>query len=150
MARGSAYQIQNGLKTGNTAPITNTIDFDSVRVSLRPTVEHEIENSVSEALAKAGSTAAVLSPKLKQQMMPELVDHALATLVTPEIMIRIYREGCNRRSTAPVELVRPLRRGRSRIDEGCDFVRSAPELPCGSRHPSHPQRISARSRWVGG
>ncbi len=30
MARGSAYQIQNGLKTGNTAPITNTIDFDSV------------------------------------------------------------------------------------------------------------------------
>jgi hypothetical protein len=69
MARGSAYQIQNGLKTGNTAPIANTIDFDSVRVSLRPTVEHEIENSVPEALAKAGPAAAVLSPKLKQQML---------------------------------------------------------------------------------
>jgi hypothetical protein len=131
---GSAYQIQNGLKTKNTARIANKIDIDGVHVSLRPTVEHEIENSVSEALAKAGPAAAVLRPKLKQQMMPQLVDHDLATLVTPEIMIRIYREGCNCKSTAPVGLVRPLRRGRSRTDEGCDFVRSAPELPCGGRH----------------
>ncbi len=38
---GSAYQIQNGLKTKNTARIANKIDFDGVRVSLRPTVEHE-------------------------------------------------------------------------------------------------------------
>jgi hypothetical protein len=38
---GSAYQIQNGLKTKSTARIANKIDFDGVRASLRPTVEHE-------------------------------------------------------------------------------------------------------------
>lgn len=134
MGFGSAYQSQNGLKTGNTARIANKIDFHSVRVSLRSMVEHKTENAVSEPLAKASPAAAALSPKLKQQTMPQLVDSALAMLVTPEITIRICREGCNCKSTAPVELVRPLRRGRSRIDEGCDFVRSAPELPCGGRH----------------
>ena len=91
----SAYQIHKGLKTGNTARVANKIDFESLRTSLRPTVERETDKAVTQALAKAGPTAGTLGPGFKQQIMPKLVDQALATLVTPEVMIRIYREGGN-------------------------------------------------------
>lgn len=89
----SAWQIHQGLASGNTARLANKIDFDTVRVSLRPTVERETEHALAEAMAKAGPVAAALGPQVKEKIMPKLVDRALATLVTPEVMIRIYREG---------------------------------------------------------
>lgn len=89
----SAYQIHQGLKSGNTARLANKIDFFSVRTSLRPTVERETEQALADAIAKAGPVAGTLGPQVKDKVMPKLVDRALTTLVTPEVMIRIYREG---------------------------------------------------------
>lgn len=91
----SAFRLNQGLKARDAALVAGKIDFDSLRQSLRPAVERETEKTVDDALAKAGNLAAGLGGQLKSQFMGKIVDHALATLVTPEILIRIHSEGGN-------------------------------------------------------
>lgn len=91
----SAYQLNQGLKSKDVAAVGGKIDFDQLRGSLRPAVEREVERTVDEALKKSGTIGASLAPQLKSQFMPKIVEHALATLVTPEILIRLYAEGGN-------------------------------------------------------
>jgi len=89
----SGWRIHGALKDGNADVLATKIDFDSVRASLRPSVGAEVEKRVTEALAKAGPGGALLGADIKSQVVPKLVESALATLVTPQNLIRIYREG---------------------------------------------------------
>lgn len=91
----SAFRLNQGLKGRDVGLVASKIDFDGLRQSLRPAVERETEKAVDDALAKAGSLGAGLGGQLKGQFMGKIVDHALATLVTPEILIRIHSEGAN-------------------------------------------------------
>lgn len=88
----TAYQIHQGLKSGNAAQLSSKIDFEKVRSSLRPTIEREADMTLSDTLAKAGSAGAALAPGLKEKILPGLVERTLTALVTPDVLIRFYRE----------------------------------------------------------
>lgn len=89
----SGFQINRALQAGNAAALSGKIDFDSVRASLRPSVTAEAGKRVDEALARQGAGGLALAGDLKKQLLPKVVDGALVTLVTPENIIRVYREG---------------------------------------------------------
>jgi hypothetical protein len=86
----SGYRIFSALQSQNAGLLASKIDFDSVRTSLRPSVAAEIEREADRA---GDQIPGPLRAQFKQQMMPRIVDQALATLVTPENVLRIYREG---------------------------------------------------------
>lgn len=89
----SGYRINSALKGGDAAALAGKIDFDSVRASLRPVATVEAERRLDESLARSGAGAAVLGGDIKKQLLPKIVDGVLAALVTPETIIRIYRDG---------------------------------------------------------
>jgi hypothetical protein len=89
----SGYEIKTALDRSDAPGLTTRIDFDRVRVSLRPAVAAKVDKAVSDMLAKAGTAGGALGDKLKAQIMPRIVDGVLATLVTPEMLIRIHASG---------------------------------------------------------
>jgi hypothetical protein len=90
----SGYQIKTALDAGDTAGLARKIDFDRVRASLRPAVTAEVEKSLGAAIAASGQPAEVVA-KVKADAMPKLVDTALNGIVTPESVVRLYRERAN-------------------------------------------------------
>ncbi|MEQ1712013.1 MAG: DUF2939 domain-containing protein [Hyphomicrobium sp.] len=89
----SGYRINSALKGGDAVALAGKIDFDSVRASLRPVATVEAERRLDESLSRSGAGAAVLGGDIKKQLLPKIVDGVLAALVTPETIIRIYRDG---------------------------------------------------------
>lgn len=87
----SGYQIVAALDAGDTTALGRKIEFDRVRSSLRPAVTSEIERTLITAAQASGQPPATIE-KLKVDVMPKLVDVALNGLVTPEAVVRIYRE----------------------------------------------------------
>jgi hypothetical protein len=89
----SGYEIKSSLDTQNVEGLNARVDFASVRTSLRPAVAAKVEKVVTDALRRAGTAGGVLAESLKAQVMPRIVDGVLASLVTPEMMIRIHASG---------------------------------------------------------
>jgi len=95
----TVMQLKNAIETDNVPLLAAKVDFPSVRVSLTPIVTVEAEKAVTAAIAKGGGDNAALLAQIKTQMMPKVVDLALNTIVTPESLMRIYREGGDVRKT---------------------------------------------------
>lgn len=95
----SVMRIKNAVETDNVPLLAAKVDFPSVRVSLTPAVTAEAEKVVAAALAKSGGDNGALMGQLKAQMMPKIVELALNTIVTPESLMRIHREGGDVRKT---------------------------------------------------
>jgi hypothetical protein len=89
----AGYGIKSSLEGQNVEGLSAHIDFASVRTSLRPAVASRVDKVLSDALRKAGSAAGALTDQLKARIMPPIVDGVLATLVTPEMLIRIHASG---------------------------------------------------------
>jgi Protein of unknown function (DUF2939) len=83
----SGYQLYTALAQQDASRLASKIDFDSVRSGLRPVVTSEVERQLGQ---NAGGN---LPPQLRQQLVPQLVEATLKTVVTPENMMRIYAEG---------------------------------------------------------
>jgi hypothetical protein len=98
----SGYRIKSALQTENAELLASKIDFDAVRVSLKPAVTAEVEKAMTGALQQGGGQNEALLKQLKTQMMPAVVDGALATIVTPESMLRIYRERDIKKTVAAI------------------------------------------------
>ncbi|MDZ4843250.1 MAG: DUF2939 domain-containing protein [Hyphomicrobium aestuarii] len=93
----SGYQIKTALDAGDAAGLARKIDFDRVRSSLRPAVTAEVEKSLGAAIAASGQPPEVVA-KVKADATPKLVDTALNGIVTPESVVRLYRERANLRT----------------------------------------------------
>lgn len=89
----SGYRINAALRGSDAASLGSSVDFDSVRASLRPFVGAEVEKRLGNALEKAGVGAVVLGGEVKKQLLPKIVDGLLVTMVTPQNVIRIFRDG---------------------------------------------------------
>jgi hypothetical protein len=94
----SGYQIFNALQSNDAALLERKVDFDSVRVSLRPAVTEEVGRQFDQA-GKDSGLGSLLGGDLKKQLLPQLVDSALKTLVTPANVLRIYAEGGDMKSS---------------------------------------------------
>ncbi len=95
----SAYRIKTALDTNDAAALESKVDFDAVRQSLKPAVTIEAEKAMTAALAHGGADNAALIEQFKGQIMPRIIDTALTTIVTPETLLRIHREGGDLRKT---------------------------------------------------
>jgi len=89
----NGYRIKSALDAGDPGVLAAKIDFDGVRETLRPAVTAELERSVAKSLQAGGGDNAALLDQLKSKVMPKLVETALAAVVTPETVLRIYRDG---------------------------------------------------------
>ncbi len=89
----AGYEIRNSLDGHNVETLNARIDFPSVRISLRPAVAAKVDKVIDDALRKAGTAGGALGEKLKESITPRIVDGVLATLVTPEMLIRIHASG---------------------------------------------------------
>lgn len=89
----SGYEIKSSLDGRNVEGLTARIDFPSVRASLKPAVAAKVDKVLTDALRKTGAGAGPLTDQLKARVMPPIVDGVLASLVTPEMMIRIHASG---------------------------------------------------------
>ncbi|MGE0024327.1 MAG: DUF2939 domain-containing protein [Hyphomicrobium sp.] len=89
----AGYEIKSSLDTQNVEGLNAHVDFPSVRISLKPAVTAKVEQVVTDALGRAGRAGGALAERLKAEILPRIVDGVLATLVTPEMMIRIHASG---------------------------------------------------------
>jgi hypothetical protein len=87
----SGYQIKAALDAEDKAALGRKIEFERVRTSLRPTVAAEFEARLAAIVKATGQPQATLD-KLKTTGMPKLVDTALVALVSPEGLVRLYKE----------------------------------------------------------
>lgn len=87
----SGYRIKTAVDTNDSQLLAQKVDFDQVRASLQPIVAGEAERAISAAAAKAGENAALLQ-QFKTQLLPKVIDGAMTTLITPETLLRIYRD----------------------------------------------------------
>ncbi|HRK18085.1 MAG TPA: DUF2939 domain-containing protein [Hyphomicrobiaceae bacterium] len=89
----SGYRIASALQAKDQATLASKIDFPSVRESLRPAVTKEVDARMKQQLAGTGGAGQLLGGDLGKQLMSRIVDQVLATLVTPENVIRIAGDG---------------------------------------------------------
>lgn len=89
----SGYRIKTALDANDAAVLSAKIDFDSVRESLRPAVSVEADKAVTAAIERSGGDNRALLEQVKTQLMPKVVETALTSVVTPETLLRINREG---------------------------------------------------------
>ncbi len=87
----SGYRIWNALESQDASTLEAKIDFTSVRESLRPGVASEVNKQFDAQSQQLGGGLAL--GDIKKQIMPEIVDSVLATIVTPANILRIYRDG---------------------------------------------------------
>lgn len=93
----AGYGIKSSLEGHDVEGLAARIDFASVRTSLKPAVAAKVDKAMTDALRKAGAGGGGLTDQLSDQLrarvMPPIVDGVLATLVTPEMLIRIHASG---------------------------------------------------------
>jgi hypothetical protein len=90
----SGYRISTAVAGKDAATLATKVDFPAVRESMRPVVSVAVERELDAQMKQAGGAFGnLLGGDLKKQMLPQLVDGVLTTLVTPENVIRIASEG---------------------------------------------------------
>jgi Protein of unknown function (DUF2939) len=89
----SGWQIKNALDQRSPELLASKVDFPSVRAGLKPIVAVEVQKRVEQALAELGPAAALLGPKLREELAPKLAEAALNSAITPDGVIRIAAEG---------------------------------------------------------
>jgi hypothetical protein len=94
----SGYQISTALQSKDAALLERKIDFAAIRQSLRPAVTEEVSKQLDLA-GKDSGLGGLLGGEMKKQLMPQLVETAMTTLVTPANVIRIYSEGGDLKTT---------------------------------------------------
>lgn len=90
----SGYRISTAIAGKDAAALATKVDFPAVRQSMRPAVSVAVEREFDAQMKQAGGgLGGLLGGDLKKQLLPQLVDGVLTTLVTPENVIRIASEG---------------------------------------------------------
>jgi len=88
----SGASIRAALEARDASALSEWVDFEAVRQSMRPAITVKVESTLDAAAAKAGPSASKIYAALKSQMMPKIVEAALSGAVTPDVLIRLYAE----------------------------------------------------------
>lgn len=89
----TGYRIKTAIDGNDPVSLETSIDFASVRNSLRPVLGGEIQRQLARLGGEGGGIGAVIAGQIRGDLQQRIVDAALARLVTPEGVIRIAREG---------------------------------------------------------
>ena len=86
----SGYALKAALEAKDVEALRASVDFDSVRETMRPAITVKVETLLDTAAEKAGPAAAKIYAALKTQIMPKIVETALQRAVTPETLIKVH------------------------------------------------------------
>jgi len=81
------------LKSNDSATLERKIDFPRVRESLRPVLMAEVERSVSSIRDDGSAMKKLVAGQLKPDRVRSIVDRTIETIVTPDSIVRIARQG---------------------------------------------------------
>jgi hypothetical protein len=96
MPAWSGWRLHQALQNRDPRTLEAVVDFPSVRESLRPTVTQLVETRLDQQIKQSGGGLGnILGGDIKAQLVPRITTQALATIVTPENVIRIVAEGAN-------------------------------------------------------
>ncbi len=88
----SGYRIREALHAQSPEALAAKVDFESVRLSLRPAVTQKVSDGFDRYQTQAGPAGGLILGQLKKDIIPKIVETSLAALLTPETMIRIASE----------------------------------------------------------
>lgn len=107
----SGYRISQAFKSEDKDLLASKVDFEGVRASLKPAVTTEIEARLERAKREAGPLGGLIAGTFKDDLVTRMVEGTLTSVVTPENVLRIVRQGGNLREA--VERVALEQFGRS-------------------------------------
>ena len=97
----TGYTIAKAIKAEDPATLNNKIHFASVQNTLKPLAVQKIGEVYDQQLgAKAGPAGAAILAQIKADVVPKIVETALAQLVTAPNLIRVVNEGGTIRENA--------------------------------------------------
>jgi hypothetical protein len=88
----TGYAIRAALQDQDAAGLAAKVDFDRVRESLRPVVARKVDEGVDRYQSQLGAAGGAIVGRLRQGLVPKVVDASLNRLLTPEAVIRIAAE----------------------------------------------------------
>jgi len=88
----SVFQMYEAVQKSDSAALERKLDLPSVKASLRPAVEVEVNKALDRS-AQEGGLGQILSGPLRNEMVPKLSETTLNALVTPANIIRLAAEG---------------------------------------------------------
>jgi Protein of unknown function (DUF2939) len=95
----TGYRIKTALETSDPGLLAAKIDFDQVRTSLRPAVTAEVTKAAAAGVQAGGAANAELLQQMTAKLLPTVVDKVLAETVTPETLLRVYKDGGDLKAT---------------------------------------------------
>lgn len=153
----SGYRISQAFKTDDKDLLASKVDFEGVRTSLKPTVTAEIEARLEKAKREAGPLGGLIAGQFKDDLLARMVEGTLTSVVTPETVLRIVRQGGNvREAVERVALEQFGRRlgrpqgdtGTARLPGAAPGSQPAPsptQLPPGGTGPATPSQPAQAS-----
>lgn len=97
----NGYQISQAIKARDTGTLERKISFPDVRESLKPIAIQKVGEVYDQQLkAQVGPGGAAIVAQIKNDVVPKIVDQALATLVTAPNLIRVVNDGGSMKDNA--------------------------------------------------
>ena len=91
----TGYRIHRALEAGNQPALEATIDFPSVRQSMRGPVIRQVDRRIEAVMRDLGPATKSIADQIPRAKIEQVIDGALATVVTPPQVIDIYAKGGN-------------------------------------------------------
>jgi hypothetical protein len=91
----TGYRIHRALEAGNQPALEATIDFPSVRRSMRGPVIRQVDRRIEAVMRDLGPAAKAVADQIPRDKIEQVIDGALATVITPPQVIDIYAKGGN-------------------------------------------------------
>lgn len=88
----SAWQIYGSVQAKDPSALSTKVDFPGVRNSMQPAVQEKISQRLEQMKAGGDGTASIVAGLLPPSMVGKLTEIVLASIVTPENMIRLAHE----------------------------------------------------------
>lgn len=90
----NGYQISQAIKAKDAGTLERKISFPDVRESLKPAAIQKVGEIYDQQLkGQVGPAGAAIVNQIKNDVVPKIVDQALATLVTAPNLIRVVNDG---------------------------------------------------------
>ena len=89
----TGYRIHASLDAQDPRALERSIDFESVRGSMRQPVLDQLNTRIDSVIGGLGPIANVIKDKIPTQRIEQIVDGALESAVTPERVVEVYSEG---------------------------------------------------------
>lgn len=89
----TGYRIRGALLAQDPVGLAAKVDFERVRLSLRPVVTRKVDDGVDRYQSQLGAAGNLIVGRLRQDLVPKIVEASMNRLLTPEAVIRIAAEG---------------------------------------------------------